>query len=190
MAGRELELTAGLARILFGRIRPMTSLTEKPPARTGKCSLILSIDGRRYRVSPAPPISRGSKIWRLKVEPGQTRAGLIYSVCSFSGQLDCTCPDASTNLARCKHMQALAALGLVSRAGKSAGERAWENLHPRPAKPARKPRKNSRAKTPKRDDLAAARRRHKPVTAAPFTAAAWNSAVATHVAQLAAGGAQ
>jgi hypothetical protein len=41
----------------------MATLTERPVVRTGKCSLILVIDGRRYRVSPAPPVARGSKIW-------------------------------------------------------------------------------------------------------------------------------
>ena len=36
----------------------MSQLTAPPEVRTGRCSLILVIDGRRYRVSPAPPTKR------------------------------------------------------------------------------------------------------------------------------------
>ena len=34
----------------------MTTIPEKPPARTGKCSLTLSIDGRRYRLRRDKPL--------------------------------------------------------------------------------------------------------------------------------------
>jgi hypothetical protein len=108
----------------------METLSDRPPVRTGKCSLLLIIDGKRYRVSPAPPVTRGSKIWHLKVMPGQERAGRIYSICSFRGKVDCTCPDATTNGAVCKHSRALQALGLVAKTAKPSAMVAWEERQP------------------------------------------------------------
>jgi hypothetical protein len=108
----------------------MEKISERPPVRTGKCSLLLIIDGKRYRVSPAPPVSRGSKIWHLKVMPGQERAGRIYSICSFRGKVDCTCPDATKNGAVCKHSRALQALGLVAKTAKPSVLAAWEERQP------------------------------------------------------------
>ena len=64
----------------------MTTIPETPAARTGKCSLTLSIDGRTYELRRAKPLSRGSKTWRLTVAAGQARAGLTYSVCTFNGK--------------------------------------------------------------------------------------------------------
>ena len=89
----------------------MEQLTQRPPVRTGKCSLILVIDGRRYRITPGEPTRRGAKIWRLRVCPGQTRAGQLYSVCSVHGHIDCTCPDSTVNFAVCKHARALTSAG-------------------------------------------------------------------------------
>jgi len=108
----------------------MATLTEKPVVRTGRCTLILVIDGRRYRVSPAPAVTRGSKIWHLKVLPGQTRAGKLYSVCAVRGNVDCTCPDSVQNHAVCKHVRALQVLGLVAKTAKPSIMVAWENLQP------------------------------------------------------------
>jgi hypothetical protein len=92
--------------------------------------LILVIDGRRYRVAPAPPTSRGAKIWRLKVLPGQSRAGQVYSVCSVHGHVDCTCPDSVQNHAVCKHVRALQVLGLVAKTVQPAIMIAWQNAQP------------------------------------------------------------
>ena len=39
----------------------MGQLTQRPPVRTGKCSIILVIDGRRYRVTPGEPTRRGAR---------------------------------------------------------------------------------------------------------------------------------
>jgi hypothetical protein len=108
----------------------METLSDRPPVRTGKCSLLLIIDGKRYRVSSAPPVSRGSKIWHLKVMPGQERAGRTYSICSFRGRVDCTCPDATKNGAVCKHSRALQALGLVAKTAKPSVMVAWEERQP------------------------------------------------------------
>jgi hypothetical protein len=108
----------------------MEKIADRPPVRTGKCSLLLIIDGKRYRVSPAPPVSRGSKIWHLKVMPGQERAGRTYSICSFRGKVDCTCPDATKNGAVCKHSRALQALRLVAKTAKPSVMAAWEERQP------------------------------------------------------------
>jgi hypothetical protein len=108
----------------------MATLTERPVVRTGKCSLILVIDGRRYRVSPAPPLAKGSKIWHLKVLPGQVRAGKLYSVISVHGHVDCTCPDSVQTHAVCKHIRALQVLGLVAKTAKPSIMVAWENTQP------------------------------------------------------------
>jgi hypothetical protein len=108
----------------------MGQLTQRPPVRTGKCSLILVIDGRRYRVTPGEPTRRGAKIWRLRVCPGQTRAGQLYSVCSVHGHIDCTCPDSTVNFAVCKHARALQALGLVAKSATPSIMMAWRNTQP------------------------------------------------------------
>jgi hypothetical protein len=108
----------------------MAMLSERPVVRTGKCSLILVIDGRRYRVSPAPPMAKGSKIWHLKVLPGQTRAGKLYSVVSVHGHVDCTCPDSVQTHAVCKHIRALQVLGMIAKTAKPTIMVAWENQQP------------------------------------------------------------
>jgi hypothetical protein len=108
----------------------MGQLTQRPPVRTGKCSLILVIDGRRYRVTPGEPTRRGAKIWRLRVCPGQARAGQLYSVCSVRGHVDCTCPDSTVNFAVCKHARALQALGLVAKTATPSIMMAWRNNQP------------------------------------------------------------
>jgi hypothetical protein len=177
----------------------MSTIPEAPPARTGKCSLTLSIDGRSYKLRPDKSLSRGGKTWRLTVAAGQTRAGLTYSVCTFNGKLDCTCPDSTRNFAACKHMQALRALGLVPSSARPTGELTWELLHPETVKPHRARRVAAPVTTAtpvaSPDPLAKARRRHKPILPDPAVdpakvfAAGFKSAVAEHVARLGKGGA-
>ena len=163
----------------------MASLAERPVVRTGKCSLILVIDGRRYRVSPAPPVARGSKIWRLKVLPGQTRAGQIYSVCSVHGHVDCTCPDSTTNHAVCKHTRALQALGMVAKTAKPTIMVAWENTQPTRRRKPPVPALTGPVPPPVK---AQTRRLHKPLVQddAPTFAAGWNDAVRSHLASMSA----
>jgi len=110
----------------------MSMLLDKPPVRTGRCGLTLSIDGRRYRLRPAPPTGRGSKIWHLTVLAGQSRAGTTYSVCQFKRNVDCTCPDSTMQHAVCKHVRALQALGIVSPRAKASIMVAWANLQSTP----------------------------------------------------------
>jgi hypothetical protein len=110
----------------------MSMLLDKPPVRTGRCDLTLTIDGRRYRIRPAPPTGRGSRIWRLTVLGGQSRAGQSYSVCQFKASVDCTCPDSTIQHAVCKHIRALQVLGLVSPRAKASIMVAWACLQSTP----------------------------------------------------------
>jgi hypothetical protein len=170
----------------------MASLAERPVVRTGKCSLILVIDGRRYRVSPAPPVARGSKIWRLRVLPGQTRAGQIYSVCSVHGHVDCTCPDSVQNHAVCKHTRALQALGMVAKTAKPSIMVAWENTQPSRRRKPPVPTLSGSVATAAPPVSAKIRRLHQPpaqVDDASRFATGWNDAVRAHVAGMSKGGA-
>jgi hypothetical protein len=169
----------------------MEQLTQRPPVRTGKCSLILVIDGRRYRITPGEPTRRGAKIWRLRVCPGQTRAGQLYSVCSVHGHIDCTCPDSTVNFAVCKHARALQALGLVAKSATPSIMMAWRNTQPsRRRKP---PVPALSGPVPAADPVSVKTRRlHQPpvqVDDASGFAAGWNDAVRAHLAGMAKGGA-
>jgi hypothetical protein len=159
----------------------MAMLSERPVVRTGKCSLILVIDGRRYRVSPAPPMAKGSKIWHLKVLPGQIRAGKLYSVVSVHRHVDCTCPDSVQTHAVCKHIRALQVLGMVAKTAKPSIMVAWENTQPS---------RRRKPPVPPPPVKAATRRLHKPVVQddASTFAAGWNDAVRSHIAGMAAKG--
>ncbi len=172
----------------------MASLASKPPVRTGKCSLILVIDGRRYRVTPGEPTRRGSKIWRLRVCAGQTRAGQLYSVCSVHKHVDCTCPDSTLNFAVCKHIRALQAIGMVAKTATPSTMIAWRNTQPsRRRKP---PVPSLAGSVPAAAPIkAVTRRRHipaVPVNDAHAFAVGWNDAVRSHVSALVAakGGSQ
>jgi hypothetical protein len=194
----------------------MTTVHDAPPARKGLCSLSLSIDGRTYRLRRDKPLARNATTWRLTIKAGQPRAGLTYSVCTFNGRVDCTCPDSTRNFAACKHMMALRALGLISKSARPTGELTWELLHPETIKPRRARRVAAPLPAappitaPGPDPLAKARRRHQPTTGeaslaaallgssrteAPVTdtaaasfAAGFRTAVAEHTARLATGG--
>jgi hypothetical protein len=165
----------------------MGQLTQRPEVRTGKCSLILVIDGRRYRVSPAPPIRRGSKIWRLKVLPGQIRAGQVYSVCSVHGHVDCTCPDSTTNHAVCKHTRALQVLGMVAKTAKPTIMVAWENTQPSRRRKPPVPTLSGSVPAAAPPVSTKTRRLHQPpaqVDDASRFAAGWNDAVKSHLASM------
>ncbi len=174
----------------------MTTVHDAPPARKGLCSLSLSINGRTYKLRSAPPLSKNSRTWRLTVAAGQRSAGITYSVSTFHGRVDCTCPDAQRNFAACKHQQALRALGLIPKSARPSGQFTWDLMHP---KPARKQRVAAPVDAPPiasiADPLPArARRRHNDTAQATIAAAAtefaagFRSAVAEHVASLANGG--
>jgi hypothetical protein len=91
----------------------MSSVPDAPPVRHGTCRLIIVIDDVHYSIRRARPAGPGSKLWRLKAADGP-RAGAAYSVCSYKGQVACSCPDSIYQKATCKHIQALRALRLVN----------------------------------------------------------------------------
>ena len=66
----------------------------------------------RLRPMPAPPGFRA--VWVLRKL--DTRGEVVYSVAAPKGQpAGCTCPDHEHNGATCKHIMAMAALGLIPR---------------------------------------------------------------------------
>ncbi len=171
----------------------MAMLLEKPAVRKGTCSLILVIEGRRYRITPGEPTCRGSKIWRLRACPGQQRAGTMYSVCSFRSHVDCTCPDSTVNFAVCKHIRALQALGMVAKSATPSIMIAWRNIQPRRAKPPfpGPPAAESPAPAAAAPVSVKARRLHQPALPAADAsgfAAGWNDAVRAHLATTSAKG--
>jgi hypothetical protein len=175
----------------------VSETTSAPPVRTGRCTLILVIDGKRYRLSAAPPVTRGSKIWHVKVLPGQERSGRTYSICSFRSMIDCTCPDSTRNGAACKHVRALQALGIISKRSVHSVMARWEASQEmkRPRKKAASPQLALPAPAPPPSDPprnpVLARRRHIPLNAdgrapsqadpADGFAVGWKNAVLAHL---------
>jgi len=129
-------------------------------------------------------MAKGSKIWHLKVLPGQIRAGKLYSVVSVHRHVDCTCPDSVQTHAVCKHIRALQVLGVIAKSARPSIMVAWDVVQ--------KTRRAEAAAaaspvSPPSPVTAKTRRRHTPVTqvndASQF-AAGWNDAVRLHVAGL------
>jgi SWIM zinc finger len=85
-----------------------------PPVRHGLARLTLRIGGSDYRLRPMPAPPGFRAVWVLrKLDP---RGEVTYSVAAPKGQpAGCTCPDHEHNGATCKHIMALAALGLIPR---------------------------------------------------------------------------
>ena len=81
--------------------------------RHGKCQLTLSIGGVGYRLRPVPPPPGLKVVWTLRKLEGP--APVAYAVASDGQEIKCTCPDHEKNGARCKHIGALVACGLVAR---------------------------------------------------------------------------
>lgn len=83
-----------------------------PPVRSGTCRLTLQIGETDYTVRPMPAPPGFRVVWVLrKQDPHHSAA---YSVVHQKGHgPDCSCPDRQINGAQCKHIRALAALGLI-----------------------------------------------------------------------------
>lgn len=83
--------------------------------RSGKCRLGLVIGENLYmlRRSDGPGVSRG---WLLKKSVGEGGEPVTYLAykSSETGELRCSCPDHTYRGARCKHLGALVACGLLS----------------------------------------------------------------------------
>ena len=83
-----------------------------PPVRHGLCRLTLRIGGTDYRLRPMPAPPGFRSVWVLrKLDQG---GEVTYSVAAPKGRTaGCTGPDHEHNGAICKHILALAAIGLI-----------------------------------------------------------------------------
>jgi len=83
-----------------------------PTVRHGTCRLTVRIRGTDYRLRPMPAPAGFRAVWTLrKLDPHATTT---YTVATPKGaQPGCTCPDCEINKSFCKHIMALAALGLI-----------------------------------------------------------------------------
>jgi hypothetical protein len=103
---------------------PRAARPAPPPVRCGHCRWSVWIGtsgsdaGKYYSVTPlgAQPGFKGA--WRIRAHGTDT----TYTVAQpKAGRPGCTCPDHETRGSVCKHIQALAALGLVKRPKAPAG---------------------------------------------------------------------
>ena len=85
-----------------------------PPVRHGTCRLTLWIGGTEYRLRPMPAPEGFRTVWVLKkLDPHGPV--VHYSVAQPKGvPVGCTCPDHEQRGSICKHIMALAALGLIA----------------------------------------------------------------------------
>jgi hypothetical protein len=83
-----------------------------PVVRHGTCRLTVRIRETDYRLRPMPAPEGFKAVWTLrKLDPHATAT---YTVATPKGaQPGCTCPDHEINKSICKHIMALAALGLI-----------------------------------------------------------------------------
>ena len=85
-----------------------------PPVRHGICRLTLRIGGTEYRLRPIRNQPGHRVVWTLKKLDPHGPA-VHYSVAQPKGEpVGCTCPDHEQRCSICKHIMALAALGLIA----------------------------------------------------------------------------
>ena len=164
---------------------------EPPPVRHGKCRLTLTIGGTHYSLRPIPGQPRGMRVYALRSLNGE-RAGKYYSVAVVNREAGCTCPDAETNGAVCKHIMALRALGFLPVSARTAAESRAEAARLAAAKKRRPTAPPAAPVAPPAgpDPLARARRKHTPVTISPPASpqspfvAGFKAAIREHVTQL------
>lgn len=89
--------------------------TSSDVVRHGKCSLVLSIGGTRYKLRPMACPPGLASVWRLEkltADPADRPA--CYAVAADEdGETHCTCPDHRVNGCTCKHIGSLRALHLI-----------------------------------------------------------------------------
>src|SRR5262249_41969446 len=93
----------------------MSTVATAPPVRHGHCrwSVYIATDGRTggkyYAVTPIADQPGFRGVWRVRAHGTET----TYTVAApKTGRPGCTCPDHETRGTACKHIMALAALGL------------------------------------------------------------------------------
>jgi hypothetical protein len=199
-----LEHPRGRIRKLLWSSRTMASVADAAPpvgaspspVRHGVARLTLRIGGTDYRLRPMPAPPGFRAVWVLrKLDPcGE----VTYSVAAPKGQpAGCTCPDHEHNGATCKHIMALAALGLIPRP-KAARPKATS-----PARARQLHAKNARQAIAEAKALPVEARRHlaeiapaaqalpegwQPGGAHPSFATGFRTAVQAHVARIGRGG--
>ena len=126
-----------------------------PLVRHGICrwSVYIATDGRtggkHYSVTPLADQPGFRGVWRIRAHGTET----TYTVAApRTGRPGCTCPDHETRGTACKHIMALAALGLI--------RRPKEKPAPSQAKALRAHAKNARAAVAEANALSAEARRH------------------------------
>ena len=167
------------------------------PVRHGIARLTLRIGGTDYRLRPMPAPPGFRAVWVLrKLDP---HGEVAYSVAAPKGQpAGCTCPDHEYNGATCKHIMALAALGLIPRP-KAAKPKATS-----PARARQLHAKNARQAIDQAQAIVESRRSASPVPAPapvpvlperwqpggahPSFATGFRSAIQAHVARIGRGG--
>jgi SWIM zinc finger len=157
-----------------------------PVVRHGKCRLQLRIGGMWYQIRPIRNQPGFRVVWVLKkLDPDGPV--VHYSVACPKGEpAGCTCPDHEQRRSICKHMMALAALGLIATPK--------EARPPRPPKAKQIHAANARQAIAEAKALPAEARRHlaeiAPAPARPLypdpaaAAAGFRQAIAAHVGRL------
>src|SRR4051812_10686288 len=95
-------------------------LALKAPKAPDRCGLVLRVNGTRYTVRPVPaedPAVR--RAWRLRKLGDSKPVGAVYDVAETTEGNTCDCGDYQfrrdgIDPRGCKHLQALARLGLIS----------------------------------------------------------------------------
>jgi SWIM zinc finger len=151
-----------------------------PPVHHGIARLTLRIGGTDYRLRPMPAPPGFKAVWVLrKLDPG---GEVAYSVAAPKGQpAGCTCPDHEHNGATCKHIMAMAALGLIPR------PKAPRLKATSPARARQLHAKNARQAIGQAQAIVESRRTAPPAPAPAF-ASEFNQAVRAHVAHIGRGG--
>jgi SWIM zinc finger len=83
--------------------------SSPPPVRHGRCRLAIHINDTTYKLRRHKPVVAGGRTWSLTKPDGS-----LYCVSRYQGLLACSCPDHQHRGARCKHMRALVAAGILS----------------------------------------------------------------------------
>jgi hypothetical protein len=141
---------------------PPRPVGANPPiVRHGTCRLTVRIRGTEYRLRPMPAPEGFKVVWTLrKLDPHATAT---YTVATPKGaQPGCTCPDHEINKSVCKHIMALAALGLIPK------PKAARPVKARIATAKRVHAKNARQAITEASALTAEQRRHLAATVGPI----------------------
>ena len=159
----------------------MSTVAPAPPVRPvrhGLCRLTLRIGATDYRLRPVPAQPGFRAVWTLR-KRDPDRAPVTYTVADPKArgeQPGCTCPDHEISGATCKHVMALAALGLVRRPRAARPKKARSlKAHARSAKVAIA---ETRAAFAEVKALAPADRRHLAEVAAPIRGTTRRAALA------------